>query len=67
MKAYTEKLHKELLSKLETLDRNYDPQNLSDPRLGLISKTIDLIKEKLKTHAFSGTKEEVQFFKFVLP
>jgi hypothetical protein len=67
MKAYTEKLHEALLSKLDGLDENYDPQNLSDPRLGLIATTIDQIKEKLKTCTFKNIADEVYFFKFVLP
>jgi RteC protein len=67
MKAYTENLHLELLSKLDIMDKNYDPQNLSDPRLGLIASAIDQIKEKLKMHTFKHIEDEVYFFKFVLP
>jgi hypothetical protein len=46
MKAYTEKLYRVLLSGLDKLNEQYDPQNLSDPRLGLIIETIDQIQEK---------------------
>ena len=67
MKLFTEKLHDELLAKLEELNRNYNPQYLTDPRLHTISKVIDQIKEKLKTYQFKKTEDEVYYFKNVLP
>jgi hypothetical protein len=67
MKAFTEKMHNELLSKLDELDRNYDPIILTDPRLNIITDTIDQIKEKLKTHRFHIEEDEIHYFKKVLP
>jgi RteC protein len=67
MKAFTENLHKELLSKLDELERNYNPQNLTDSRLHLITTAIDKIKEKLKTCQFKCTEDEIHYFKIVLP
>jgi hypothetical protein len=67
MKSYTENLHKELLSKLDELHRNYNPQDLTDPRLNLITVVIDQIKEKLKFHLFEHEEDEIHFFKKVLP
>jgi hypothetical protein len=67
MKVFTEKMHKELLSKLDELDRNYDPQNLTDPRLNLITAVIDQIKEKLKNYHFENEEDEIYYFKKVLP
>jgi hypothetical protein len=67
MKAFTEKLHNELLLKLDELDRNYKSQNLTDPRLNLISNVIDQIKEKLKNYHFENEEDEIYYFKKVLP
>jgi hypothetical protein len=67
MKAFTEKLYNELLSKLDELDRNYNPQNLTDPRLHLITTTIDKIKEKLKAFQFKCAGDEIHYFKNILP
>jgi RteC protein len=67
MKAFTEKMHNELLLKLEDLDRNYDPKNLTDPRLNLITVVIDKIKEKLKNYHFENEEDEIYYFKKVLP
>jgi RteC protein len=67
MKSYTEKLHNELLVKLDELDRNYDPLMLTDPRLNIISSAIDQVKEKLKTYQFKYEKDEIHYFKSVLP
>ncbi|HEV3224010.1 MAG TPA: RteC domain-containing protein [Puia sp.] len=67
MKAFTEKLHNELLVKLDELNRNYNPQNLTDPRLNLITSVIDQIKGKLKVHHFEHEEDEIHFFKKVLP
>jgi RteC protein len=67
MKVFTENLHNELLSKLNELDSNYNPQNLTDPRLNLITEVIDQIKEKLKAHHFEYEDDEIHFFKKVLP
>jgi len=67
MLVFTQKLHEQLLSKLEDLDRNFSPQYLEDPRLDLIMMAIEQIKEKLKTHKFLSKAEEIHFFKSVLP
>lgn len=67
MKSYTEKLHQELLSKLEELNRNYDPQQITDPRLNLITRAIDQIKAKLRDHHFEHEEEEIHYFKKILP
>ena len=58
MKAYTEKLHRVLLSKLDDLNENYNPQNLMDPRLSTITENLDELNEKLKSRVFKnpGTK-----------
>jgi hypothetical protein len=67
MLVFTQKLHDQLLSKLEELDRNYDPQNLEDLRLDLITTAIEKIKQKLKAHVFASDKDEIFFFKSILP
>jgi hypothetical protein len=67
MIVFTQKLHAELISKLEDLDRNYSPQNLEDQRLDLIITAIEKIKEKLKSHEFGSDKDEIHFFKSILP
>jgi RteC protein len=67
MKSYTEKLRKELLTKLDELNRNYDPLNLMDCRLQLIADAIDQIKEKLKKYSFKKQEEEIYYFKKALP
>ena len=67
MKAYTEKLHIEVLSKLDELDRDYDSRILADHRLGFITTVIDQIKEKLKTHLFDCIEDEINYFKYILP
>jgi RteC protein len=67
MKVFTEKLHEELLSKLDELDKNYDPNNLFDPRLRIVMTAIDQIKVKLLDHRFASDEEEIHYFKSVLP
>ncbi len=67
MKSYTEKLHDELLVKLDELNRNYDPLNLVDCRLQMIIDAIDQIKEKLIKYQFKKTEDEIYYFKKVLP
>jgi hypothetical protein len=67
MKSYTEKLHAELLAKLDELNRNYDPLNLMDCRLQFIADAIDQIKEKLKKYSFKKPEEEIHYFKKILP
>ena len=67
MKAFTEKLHEELLSKLADLDKNYDPNNLFDQRLNVLIIAIEQIKEKLLDHRFHSDEEEIHYFKSVLP
>ncbi len=67
MKSYTENLHKELLSILDELDRNYDPLNLVDCRLQMITDVIEQIKEKLIKYQFKKAEDEVCYFKEILP
>ena len=67
MKSYTEKLHEELLSKLAEMDKNYNPNDLFDPRLSILITAIDQIKEKLLDHRFRSDEEEINYFKTVLP
>ena len=67
MKAYTEKLHRGLLTKLNQLNENYNPQNLADPRLSMITENLDQLNEKLKSRIFKNPADEVYFFKYVLP
>jgi hypothetical protein len=67
MLVFTQKSHDELISKLEDLDRNYSPQNLEDQRLDLIITAIEKIKIKLRSHAFASEKDEMHYFKSILP
>jgi hypothetical protein len=67
MKSYTQNLHNELLLQLEELDKHFDPKNLADSRLAIITTAIDQIKEKLRTHFFSTEADEIDYFKFTLP
>ena len=67
MLVFAKKLHEELVSKLEELDRNYSMKNLEDHRLDLITTAIEKIKHKLRTHTFVSNNEEIRFFKSVLP
>ena len=67
MKLYTEKLHEELLEKLEALNKNYLPLNLFDQRMPLITDALDGIKEKLNGYQFKKPQEEVEYFRDVLP
>ncbi len=46
---------------------NYNSENLTDPRLNLITTVIDQIKEKLKNYYFKNEEDEVCYFKKVLP
>jgi hypothetical protein len=67
MKLFTQKLHDELLKNLEEADKNYSPKNIEDRRLDLIVTTINEIKEKLKSYQFASEKEEIKYFKCILP
>jgi hypothetical protein len=67
MKSYTEKLHQELLVKLDELDRNYNPEFLTDTRLNLIATVIDQVKLKLKDYYFELEEDEIYYFKKILP
>ena len=67
MIIFTQKSHEELISKLEELDRNYSPQSLEDQRLDLIITALEKIKKKLKSHQFASEKDEIHYFKSVLP
>src|SRR6266852_1771664 len=65
---FTQKLHAELLLKLENLDANPPVKKyIVDERLELIITSLNLILQKLKDHQFANEKEEIRFFKSVLP
>jgi hypothetical protein len=65
---FTQKLHEELLQKLEALNESPDSKKIvSDPRLQLILEAIDQIKQKLKRYNFDSEEEEIYFFKNLLP
>jgi RteC protein len=65
---FTQKLHEELLQKLDALNELNDSKKIaSDPRLQLIMETIDQIKQKLKRYNFDSEEEEINFFKNILP
>ena len=49
------------------MNRNYDPLNLVDCRLQMITETIDRIKEKLIKYQFKKMEDEVCYFKDTLP
>jgi hypothetical protein len=68
MKAFTQKLHEDLLSKLQSLeDDPHSEKFRTERRMGLIIKTIKQILKKLETHHFETEQEEIIFFKSVLP
>jgi len=68
MQTFTEKLHDELKSKLQMLeDDPHSEKFRAERRMGLIIKTINQILKKLETHHFPTEKEEIVFFKSVLP
>jgi len=67
MTAYTEKLHRELLSRLNELNKDYNPDNIIDPRLNEIMAVIKQIREELFHYRFQTDKEEIHYFKYVLP
>jgi hypothetical protein len=68
MQTFTEKLHDELKSKLQMLeDDPHSEKFRAERRMGLIIKTINQILKKLETHRFPTEKEEIVFFKSVLP
>ncbi len=61
---FAQKIHDELVSKLESLDKSYNLETFSpDQRLGLIIATIERLKEKLKSYQFVDEEEEIRFFK----
>jgi Asp-tRNA(Asn)/Glu-tRNA(Gln) amidotransferase C subunit len=68
MLKFTEKLHEDLVSKLQMLeDDPHSEKFRAEQRIGLIIKTINQILKKLETHRFPTEKEEIDFFKSVLP
>ena len=68
MQTFTEKLHDELKSKLHMLeDDPHSEKFRAEQRMGLIIKTINQILKKLETHRFPSEKEEITYFKSVLP
>lgn len=68
MLEFAQKLHDELLLKLDGLNENHDIKTFSpDQRLSLILASIDRLKEKLKAYQFSRENEEIYFFKELLP
>ena len=68
MQNFTEKLHDELKAKLQMLeDDPHSEKFRAERRIGLIIKTINQILKKLETHRFPTEKEEISYFKSVLP
>ena len=65
---FTQKLHEDLLQKLEAMNELNDSKKMTpDPQLQLILETIDQIKQKLKRYNFDSEEEEIYFFKNLLP
>ena len=68
MQNFTEKLHDELKANLQMLeDDPHSEKFRAEQRIGLIIKTINQILKKLETHRFPTEKEEIAYFKSVLP
>jgi hypothetical protein len=68
MQNFTEKLHDELKTKLQMLeDDPHSEKFRAERRMGLIIKTINQILKQLETHRFPSEKEEIVYFKSVLP
>ena len=68
MQNFTEKLHDELKAKLQMLeDDPHSEKFRAERRIGLIINTINQILKKLETHHFPTEKEEIVYFKSVLP
>jgi len=68
MQTFTEKLHDELKSKLQMLEDDLHSEKFrAERRIGLIIQTINQILKKLETHHFPTEKEEIAYFKSVLP
>jgi hypothetical protein len=68
MQIFTEKLHDELKTKLQMLeDDPHSEKFRAERRMGLIIKTINQILKQLETHRFPSEKEEIVYFKSVLP
>jgi hypothetical protein len=68
MQDFTQKLHDELLSKLNRLEEDVHSEKfISHRRIEVIIKTINMILQKLSDHTFETEKDEIHFFKFVLP
>ncbi len=68
MQEFTQNLHDELLSKLNKLEEDpHSEKFISHRRIEVIVKTTNLILQKLSDHSFKTEKDEIHFFKFVLP
>jgi RteC protein len=68
MQNFTEKLHDELKAKLQLLeDDPHSEKFRAEQRIGLIIKTINQILKELETYRFPNEKEEITYFKSVLP
>jgi hypothetical protein len=65
---FTQKLHEDLLRKLDDQNELNDSKKIvTEPRLQLILETIDQVKQKLKRYNFDSEEEEIYFFKNLLP
>jgi hypothetical protein len=68
MQTFTQHLHEELLLNLNKLEENHQSEKfISHRRIEMIIKTINLILKKLVDYCFETEKEEIHFYKFVLP
>lgn len=68
MQKFTEKLHEELLSKLSAMDEKIHSEKfVSHRRIEMIIRAINQVLEKLAGYHFETEKEEIHFFKSVLP
>ncbi|HMH33149.1 MAG TPA: hypothetical protein VK543_08985, partial [Puia sp.] len=66
MLDFAQNLYEELLFKLDSTVpdlKTFSP----DQRLGLILRSIDQLKEKLKSYTFHSEEEEISFFRSRLP
>lgn len=68
MLEFAQKLHEELLQKLEALDKTQDHEKMiPDQRLQLLTTVIDQLKQNLRVYQFERAEEEIHFFKSILP
>jgi hypothetical protein len=67
MLDFTRELHEELLLKLKDFETNNNSGIFPDQRLEFIITALEKIREKLKGYPFAGERDEIHFFKSVLP